>query len=59
MKLPKRLIRAYVMDKAEWDYFTYTATPHFIIDEMMFFWHIQDMAAKADERIAKRKSSSN
>lgn len=59
MKLPPELSDAYVMDKTGWNIFIIRATPPPVLERLMFYWHIQDMAAKADERIAKREASRN
>jgi hypothetical protein len=47
LKIPPELIPAYVMDKQKWDIFQYRATPSHVIEELLFLWHLQEIASEA------------
>lgn len=55
-EIPDELIDTHIMVKTGWDIFRVRATPQHEIDKLLFYWHLQAVAEKANERKNKPKS---
>lgn len=53
LKVPPEFMDTYIMDKMQWDIFTLRATPKHELEKLLAWWHIVDVADKAE---SKKKS---
>ena len=52
--IPSEMMEAYFITQFGWGAgFSYRTAPHYIIEQIQFIWHLQDIANKAAERKAK------
>lgn len=57
MKLPYRLNEAaFLAMHGKWDIASLRMSPHWLVEQVKFIWHIQDIAQKADERKSKNSN---
>lgn len=46
LTVPTELFEAYIIAKTGWDVFTLRATPQHVLEELLFYWHIENMNAE-------------
>ena len=55
VKIPEELMEAYIMQRLGWSYQTLRATPSYLIEQITFIWHLQEIAEKSANREANKK----
>ena len=50
VKIPPELEEAYLMQRLGWTYAQLRTTPHYLIEQIQFIWHLENIAEEAANR---------
>jgi hypothetical protein len=57
--VPDELMTAHIIEKTHWTVQQIRATPQHELDKLIFYWHLQAVAEKANERKNAPKGKSS